>query len=242
MTYPAAVDYRVFVGHYSTDSHLLGVYCLRQSDGAILWKRESSVSTPIDSLTVAVADGEVYWFDNRPNPRVECLDEFSGNVLWSVSIPELLSSVPAAFAYNKFYLSSEDGYLYALDNGVLSWKRYVGFASYGKSASPPAVADEKVFVSTNSSIIGLDANTGDVIWTYSVSEANPPIVADGYIVFSQSNAIYAIRSDAPPTIPEFPAWTPMLLMFIVLLAIIAIHNRKPSKTQIQANTKNQELF
>jgi hypothetical protein len=113
-----------------------------------------------------------------------CLDESVGGLIWKTQ--GRVSRVPLAIAYNRVFLSSEDGYLYAFsaETGETLWSHYVGFASYATSASPPAVADGKVFVSTSGSVIGLNATTGERKWTYTISGANPPTVADGYIIFS----------------------------------------------------------
>jgi outer membrane protein assembly factor BamB len=155
--------------------------------------------------------------------------------IWATKIP---TQPPVSFSWSSYRCDGGNtGFSKssAPNTNQTAWiKTGVG----GAEGTAPAVADGKVFVFTNSNIIGLDANTGDVVWTYSVSGANPPIVADGYVVFSQPNTTYAIRNNPSPIIPEFPAWTPMVLMFVVLVAAVAIYNQKPSKTQIRANAKN----
>jgi outer membrane protein assembly factor BamB len=226
MTQPAVIDYRVFIGHYSADSKLLGVHCLSQSDGTLLWTREETVIEPPIELTLAVADGKTYWIhyqNSGKEYRMECLDEFSGGLEWNDTIMGTYSRVTPSVGDGKIFISSDDGYLRAFESttGRGWWALKVGFDSEGKSASPSAVADGKLFVSTNNSVIALAANTGLVIWTYSVSGANPPIVADGYVMFSQSNAIYAVGSNLPsiPTPSPSPASTPIIPEFSSLVIL-----------------------
>jgi outer membrane protein assembly factor BamB len=210
------------VGHYSTGSNLMGVYCLNETVGSSIWKFEVfSTVGPMDTLTPMVAGSRVYFSiiadqpPNYSNIATCCLDESNGELIWKTQ--HYVSRVPLAIAYNKVFLSSEDGYLYAFsaETGEILWNHYVGFASYATSASPPAVADGKVFVSTSESIISLNVTTGDVVWTYSVSGANPPIVADGYVMYSIPGVV----------IPDLPN-TAILTMLLIITAVAVVFLRR----------------
>jgi outer membrane protein assembly factor BamB len=197
--YPAVVDGRVFVAHYSSTSKVMGLHCLNESNGSFIWKFENASSKSMGRLTPIVSNGEVYFFNNATTSALYCLDEFTGVKIWKYQYSGFYSRAPPALAYNTVYLSSADGYVYAINaqTGTLSWRHYTGAASYQDSGpSTPSVADGKVFVSTSANVTSLNATNGNLLWTYKVSSPNPPVAADGYVVFSTPNALYVLGSYA----------------------------------------------
>ncbi len=48
---------------------------------------------------------------------------------------------------------------------------------------------------------------------------------------------WLIKTDKNGIIPEFPSWTPMLSIIIVLAVVLTVYKQKLHKTQIQNNQK-----
>jgi outer membrane protein assembly factor BamB len=231
--YPAVVDRCVFMAHYNFSSLLMGLYCLNESSGSVLWKYEVSSTKSMGRLTPAVAGGKVFCFIVATDSFIYCLNESSGSQIWKAQYPGLISKSPPALAYNTVYLSSQDGYVYAINaqNGTPSWRHYAGVASYQDSGpSTPAVADGKVFVSSSANVTCLNANTGDLLWVYKVSSPNPPVVADGCVMFSTPNALIAIG--IPLSVAEFGNVV-VVTAILMVCTLITVFLKRPNKRSPQ---------
>jgi outer membrane protein assembly factor BamB len=130
-----------------------------------------------------------------------------------------------AVAYNMVYIPT-GSFAYALDteNGTVKWSRPL-VGEY--AVSSPAVADGKVYFGLdNGYVYALDAFTGDIVWSYKTEGAveSSPAISDGLLfVGSDDGYLYAIGTHV---IPEFPSWTPLLILLVVVMAVVVVYKGK----------------
>ena len=176
---PAVADGKVFFG----DTYEYYLYCANASTGTLIW--QSYVGEVWSSP--AVADGKVFISADH---YVNCLDENTGEVLWSS--PGGYDSSPAV----------ADGLVFAdvcchdEETGSVIWQ----FAGIDGSDSSPAVAYGKVFIAGcwNRGLYALDQETGDLVWMCDISETDhsSPAVADGKVfVGSTDNFVYCMDAE-----------------------------------------------
>lgn len=152
--------------------------------GDLVWHSHLNgiISTP------AVVDGVMYVGDaNDRRNQVHAIDARTGISLWSFTTGWSVRASPTVV--NGFvYITSLDGYLYALDasTGDEVWSHQLsGFFESG-SESSPAVVNGKVYaVAESGTIEALDAASGDLLWQspcggFSGSQPSPTVV-DGVV-------------------------------------------------------------
>jgi outer membrane protein assembly factor BamB len=169
-----------------------GLLALSATNGSFLWMfdtEERTMSSPV------VHDGSVFftsWDGFLYSVKTD------GTLKWKRHIGESTSSpaVSDDVLYVGTGLLGQSGKLLAYDiNGTLLWEHDVE----GPIQSSPAVADGKVYFSTNElegQVYCLDATDGSSIWTYEPSPTNyilsSPVVADGDLFIASDNGhVYA---------------------------------------------------
>ena len=153
-------------------------------DAKVLWRAEvgDGIGEHFSRLTPAVAYGKVYAASR--DGIVRAMDQSTGKVLWEKNYVTwqddgMLAGVKKLWQdgisakvsggltadYNKVFIGTEDGYLYALDaeTGDGLWRSSVG----GEILAAP-VADENMILVTTSSgkLVALDADSGEQNWSY----------------------------------------------------------------------------
>jgi outer membrane protein assembly factor BamB len=136
-----------------------------------------------------------------------------------------VTEASAALAYSTIYVPAGSQF-YALDpdNGTIKWSRPLDGEH---SVSSPAVADETVYFGLdNGYVYALDAFNGDLVWSYKTESAvqSSPAISDGLLfVGSDDGNLYAIGTHL---IPEFPSWTPLLILLVVVMAVVVVYKGK----------------
>jgi outer membrane protein assembly factor BamB len=189
----AVADGRVYVGPDDGT-----VYCLDAKNGSCLWETEAGgyieasfkAVTGIRSSPVVVND-RVYVGSLDTN--LYCLDVDSGDIVWAYKTGGYITSSPAV-SDGAVYITSQEpdsGGLYKLnaDDGGFIWRceiPYVIASDRGVDLhASPTVADGMVFVAANKyNYHGVNAETGDIEWTYSTTEGTEGI--GGYLIASMS--------------------------------------------------------
>jgi outer membrane protein assembly factor BamB len=120
----------------------------------------------------------------------------NGTQIWNYTTKGPVRSSPAV-AYGKVFVSSGDGYVYALNQTNLRqeiWKFLVADPSW----SSPAVVDGRVFVGVNDGrVYALNATTGKYLWHFQTQDAvvSSPAVANGVVfVGSNDTKVYALNA------------------------------------------------
>ena len=243
-----AVNYgKVYVA--SSDGN---VYCLDASTGAHIWNYTTGDwvgSSP------AVAGGKVYVGSYDGN--IYCLDISTGAQIWNYTTDSSVSSSPAV-ADGKVYIGSEDNKVYAFATSVWSTDSVGNSKATFNLTDSIYVRGEGLTADTSVTIYlipdgvyalpsnavanasTITTSTGDLsvtlVWSQPLTlgeydiwvDVNQNGVFDGADVWnSQSIGIYPLD-----VIPEFPAWTSMLLVLVLVTVVIATYKRKLLKTPI----------
>ncbi len=214
-TAPAVVDRLVYVG--SDDGN---IYCIErryQSHvyyGATKWSYltggpvKSSPAVLNDLVYVGSDDGNLYCF-NKDDGGVEWMFPTGGAIRSSPAVVEPRSGPSFVF------FMSNDGVFYCVDaeTGTETWSTTIsGPGDY--TTSPSVLASTwpslsgTVYIPVENEIYGLDAVTGEILFTYSENECTSEYVAMGYmgdsIVFyyTDGDHVYAAGAGLPPNKPD----------------------------------------
>jgi outer membrane protein assembly factor BamB len=194
---PAVSNGKVYTG--GDDGY---VYCLDAYKGNLLWKTfvngnlpftfgnlvlKSSPAVSGDKVYVGSLDGYMY-----------SMDADNGNIVWKAKANGPIESSPAV-ADGAVYFTAEEpiaGALYKVDanTGALIWKQelpyQISFVGGTEMLGSPSVAVGMVFASSNwGAYYGINATTGDIVWSFIDSTAiefivSSPIYVEGnlYII------------------------------------------------------------
>lgn len=164
--YPVVLDGRVFV---SADE---GLQALDAATGELLWSDDREhVNPPV------AGDGMVYW---GTNDELVGSDASTGAVEWERSDLNGISTL--VYADGVLFTTSFDG-VTALDaaTGETRW------AGPAVTSLPVAVADGTVLAARSDEFVGLDADTGAVLWNAFDGDwddtAAPPLLLGGVGLF-----------------------------------------------------------
>ena len=150
----------------------------------MIWEKQIGWST---SQAIAVA-GRLYL--GRWDGDVLCLDQKTGNTLWSYQTdgPVLFS---ACIDGGRVFIGSEDEHIYCLSaDGKLLWKHKTG----GPIWSSPVAASGLVFCgSKDGRLYTLRESDGSVAWTYSFSSPvwSSPAYHDGKVFCGSQHGRFA---------------------------------------------------
>lgn len=190
---PAVVGGKVFIG--SDDGY---VYCLDAYQGYLIWKTFVNSDLPVISgaavmlrSSPAVVDKIVYI--GSVDGKLYALNVDNGNILWTYETYGIVKSSPTVSGGSVYFSSEEptEGALYKLDakDGTLIWRKPIEYLPVYIGGTDmqctPTVADGMVFASANiREYYGIDASSGETVWTYSNPNAaefivSAPIYLDG---------------------------------------------------------------
>ena len=182
---PAVANGKVYTG--GDDGY---VYCLDAYTGAFIWKTfvngnlpytygslvlKSSPAVSGDKVYIGSLDGYLY-----------ALNVNNGNIDWKFKTSGPILSSPAV-ADGAVYFTSEEpttGALYKLDanTGAVIWKQQLPyeyqFTGGAEMMGSPSVAAGMVFASSDlRTYYGINATTGDIVWTFTNPAAMEFIVS-----------------------------------------------------------------
>jgi outer membrane protein assembly factor BamB len=211
---PAVVNGKVYTG--ADDGY---VYCLDAYNGNLLWKSFAGGDLPA-RLNAAVqlrssptVIGGIVYVGALDN-KTYALNADTGDVIWTYSTQGPITSSPAV-ADGAVYITSQEpdsGALYKLaaNNGDLLWKQSLPYMStLGQGVdmhASPVVADGLVIASSNcAAYYGINATTGDFVWTYINPEAKEfivcsPVYANDQLIIVDHFAIVSVDSRNGSTI------------------------------------------
>ena len=168
------------------------VYCLDTKNGKQLWKTFVDGNQPVTygaavmiRSSPAIIDDTVYIGSLDGN--LYAINLADGTIMWKYQTGGWIKSSPTVFD-GAVYVTSEtpgdSSTIYKLDatSGVRIWKRNLPyeqqFIGCHDIVGTPTVADGKVFTSANlRTYYCLNAQDGNIIWTFTNDEANEIIVS-----------------------------------------------------------------
>ncbi|MCW3997808.1 MAG: PQQ-binding-like beta-propeller repeat protein [Candidatus Bathyarchaeota archaeon] len=195
---PIIVDDRVYVGSLDTN-----IYCLDSEKGDIIWSYQTDgyiTSTP------AIDDGALYALSQEPDSgALYKLDKNTGNLVWKKEIPYQevfwggtdLHASPAV-AEEKIFTSSNIKEYYAISaiTGEVEWVYRNDFAGEFILCSP-IYNQGKVFLVDHFSVVCVDSETGDTIWsTYLGYElyVSPTYSEDKLYVVTDQRSVHVLNA------------------------------------------------
>jgi outer membrane protein assembly factor BamB len=177
---PALYGGKVFIGDYG--GRLLA---LDAASGRLRWS--GSVNGRIYG-TPAIAGGRVF----VPSSSGGSLTAFSvtGRQLWSRSTGSYVYSSPAAWD-GRVYFGSYNGLLYCLSaaSGATLWTASAG----GRISGAAVIVDGIVYAGTTRRIIGADARTGRIRFTFAHGEYVPVSGNGQRLLFHGFSRVYALE-------------------------------------------------
>src|SRR5579863_4653386 len=118
-----------------------------------------------------------------------------GKVLWSFKAGPVFSSPVAGLS--MLFVSSTDGYLYALKQGTGAVVWRVNLKNNLTDATP-SLEGQVLFVSTHSTAMeALNANTGQVYWVFETHEKiqAPPLVVGNRVLVASRTTVWALAGN-----------------------------------------------
>ncbi|AKB52189.1 cell surface protein [Methanosarcina barkeri str. Wiesmoor] len=183
---PAYDNGRVF----TATGHELG--CYDAENGEKLWCFNDTVGAGAVNSGPAIADGMVI-FSDWDGSHYYCLDEYTGDLLWSFVVEGDAQSVPA-YADGKFYLTSWDsgasrqGHAYCVD--AVTGKQIWHIDVEQNFCGSPAYKDGVLYLTTYNfygagDLFALKASDGSVIWQQVIPRTDStPALAYGNVYIS----------------------------------------------------------
>jgi outer membrane protein assembly factor BamB len=159
----------------------------------------NEASNNVDSLVPFTATaGQAYYFQvDSTGPDGGNFTLVLNDAAWQFATGGAVTSSPAVGTDGTVYLSSNDGYLYALNpDGTPKWSYMAG--GYFDNVSPALEANGTVVDGASDGYLYcLNASTGALAWKFQASSAistSPAIENDGTVYFHDDLNLYAVTS------------------------------------------------
>ena len=186
-TSPAISGDALYVG--ADDAYL---YKISLKDGSVLWKQ--NLGTEVRSSPV-VANGRVFAGTN--DGHVFALDPLAGAVVWSFQAGAAVSTPIAVDGRGYLLFCAGDSKLYDIDGSTGHQKWQLHFSA-DPTGSPPAYANDTVYVGAGQKMYALNPRTGYTKWQTQLAQgvASPAAVGDGCeFVATDDNQIVCLNSE-----------------------------------------------
>jgi outer membrane protein assembly factor BamB len=155
-------------------------------------------STSGDWPLFAYDPGHTGYVDQFVNPHA-----IQGKLVWTQHFGPIFSSPVAGLG--MLYISSTDGYLYALEqsSGAIAWRARLDNLL---TDATPAIEGQVLFVSLHSTALAsLNARTGELYWTFETGEKiqSPPLVVGSRILVATRLALWGLDATTGQVIWKF---------------------------------------
>lgn len=218
-----------------------GAYALDTENGTVKWSRplggQYCVSSP------AVADGKVYF--GLDNNFVYALDAFTGDLIWSYKTEGAVQSSPA-ISDGLLFVGSNDGNLYAIgtptiqvfnagtwDNETYAVQVLSSFTvtDFMFNQSLKQITFNAAGPSGTTGFCNVTIPKGLLAGQYSIfaGESQPLVFSEQsntshiFLSFNYTHNNSIIRIEGTEAIPEFPSWTLLCVMLVVVVAVTIVY-------------------
>jgi len=186
--------------HWDADLAVDNYTLFAGGDNGIVYAFEPRYGDELWNVKVS-DENETLWI-NAHEERVvvgwengtQCLDQKTGNLIWSNDDAKYVSSKPV-FINDMVFIGNRDGRVYALDldDGRILWqnqlnKNYVYLISNGN----------KLFSAAGNKVCSINIDDGGTIWEYQVGNyvVSPPCVSDDKVYFgSFDTKLYCLDAE-----------------------------------------------
>jgi len=205
----AIANDRVYVTGVKDSARASGTLFAFDFDGALLWKKEYGKDFTDNFIgtrsTPVVVDDHIYLESGAG--AIYCLNAGNGEEIWSKGfIEDFGVDTLIQFGYSESVLIEGD-LLYCVpgskENNVVALNRFTGEtvwssggvgeqATYNSPILVKVGTQRLVIAMTSGSIMGIDANTGEMYWQVAQTQrnkihANTPLYADGKLLVSSAD-------------------------------------------------------
>ncbi|MBN1160244.1 MAG: PQQ-binding-like beta-propeller repeat protein [Candidatus Diapherotrites archaeon] len=137
-------------------------------------------------------------YDNQRAGKVSGDTPDTNHVYWKFNLGDRIRSAPVV-DNNTVYITSEDGYLYAIDvNGTQNWKKQIALSATLEFTSSPVINGSTVYVaSKDTNVYSLDADDGSTNWSYSAGGSiySSPILYSDHLIFGSADGkVYDVNA------------------------------------------------
>ena len=179
---PCVWEDRVLTGR-DDPSYVAHLYCLRTSDGQILWDRE------LEGMLVscaAVCNG-IYYVPTYNGP-LYAIDAADGETLWAnTDAPSGYFDSSPTIVDGKVFIGDAAGSVWGFDafTGQLDWETPLGY----EVTTTPAVSGQAIICGSNDYpdvgvLASLSMSDGSVLWSIPMNIHGSPAVADNVVFWS----------------------------------------------------------
>ncbi len=176
----------------------LGLHCLDESDGSIIWDNpldgNGSVSTP-------AVTGDKVFVGSKDNGDLYCIDTSDGSTIWNVNIDPNpgyhgVASSPLVYGDMVYVVSHSDGTMHAIDfGGTEQWNYSASDAS--DNYMSVATDGSKLFFGGGNAMNCVDIATYNEEWTFNVGNkvTTTPAFEAGVVYFAtgkDEKKLYAV--------------------------------------------------
>lgn len=146
-----------------------------------------------DSKGIKIVEEENIIYLVSEEGNITALDKNNGNKLWDVKIQGKISAAPAYYN-DTLYINSSDGYIYAVSNSEIKWRKNYGPFSY----SAPLIHNRRLYLAnTKGQIYSVSLEDKKIIWQSSLNSpvfSTPVIINDKLYIGTISGQFYSINS------------------------------------------------
>ncbi|MGD2047886.1 MAG: serine/threonine-protein kinase [Chloroflexota bacterium] len=168
----------------SADGYL---YSVQRGSGRLNWRFEtggpiySSPKAEFEHVFFGSDDGYFY-----------AVSASNGRKVWQTNAHGTVRSTPCV-GDDKIYFGTEGGYVFCLDlSGKVKWQ----FQAKRSITSSPALAEDMVFVgSMDSTVYGIDANSGWALWRFRTRRpvvSSPAVASETVLIGSSDGNLYSL--------------------------------------------------
>lgn len=168
----------------SADGYL---YSVQKGSGRLNWRFEtggpiySSPKAEFEHVFFGSDDGYFY-----------AVSASNGRKVWQTNAHGTVRSTPCV-GDDKIYFGTEGGYVFCLDlSGKVKWQ----FQAKRSITSSPALAEDMVFVgSMDSTVYGIDANSGWALWRFRTRRpvvSSPAVAKETVLIGSSDGNLYSL--------------------------------------------------
>ena len=176
--------YRDSIFICSADGYL---YSVQKGSGRLNWRFEtggpiySSPKAEFEHVFFGSDDGYFY-----------AVSASNGRKVWQTNAHGTVRSTPCV-GDDRIYFGTEGGYVFCLDlSGKVKWQ----FQAKRSITSSPALAEDMVFVgSMDSTVYGIDANSGWALWRFRTRRpvvSSPAVTKDAVFIGSSDGNLYSL--------------------------------------------------